>query len=128
MFNELALFLAIGLTFGAVVSGIFAVGKQKTWDFPQGFREYQRGNSRALLYGIVIFTTCLSVCHFAFVLDWLLFDRGVTTPPVVNAARLVWHCGVAVAFIAIHLWAKFHRKNRLGQPDQYFWGRRHGYN
>ena len=122
MWGEILNVFAIILTTTAVGSGLFAVGRQETWDFPQGIKPYLQGNSRALLYALIVVTSCVSVAHFAFMLDWFIFDRGEGLSSALNVARLVWHCIVALSFIGMHMWAKFHRQTRRGQPDRFFWG------
>lgn len=116
---------AIIVAWASFAMGFVAVGRKGRWDFGNGLGPYLAGNSRALLYALLIVTMIMSLIHAMLLTDWLLVDLAIKSPLgiVRRYSWMVWHLSIEMALAGLHCWIWRHRVDRYGQPDRYFWNR-----
>jgi hypothetical protein len=99
----------------AALTGIFAVGSGRHWQF--GICDYFRGKRNAILYLWVTFSTIFSILHSGALLQFGL--------PV--KAHIVWgvlHSSIGVLLITAHLFVASTLAKEVGPVDKFLWGKK----
>ena len=99
----------------AALTGIFAVGSGRHWQFQVS--DYFRGKRNAILYLWVTISTIFSILHAGALLQYGL-------PDVARTTWLVLHTSIGALLIAAHLFVASTLAREVGPVDKFLWGKR----
>lgn len=114
---------AIALFFSSVaaLSGIFAIGSGRHWQF--GVADYFRGKRNAILYLWVIASTIFSICHSGVIAEYgIAFDWAMRTAD--SWKWMVLHAVMGVLLTCAHIFVAYTLAKEVGPVDKYLWGPR----
>ncbi|MGE8141841.1 hypothetical protein ACQKOE_07685 [Novosphingobium sp. NPDC080210] len=114
------IFLAILMTSIAALSGIFAVGSGRHWQFE--VRDYFRGKRNAILYLWVVTSTIFSICHSGFLVDYGIANFGQPRPGDVK--WMVIHSVAGFLLTCAHAFVASTLAKEVGPTDKFLWGKR----
>lgn len=109
------LFIPVVMSSIAALTGIFAVGSGRHWEFE--FLDYFRGKRNAVLYLWVTISTIFSILHSGALLQFGL-------PPVATTTWLVLHTAIGALLIAAHLFVASTLAREVGPVDKFLWGKK----
>jgi hypothetical protein len=108
------IFIPVVMSSIAALTGIFAVGSGRHWQFR--IADYFRGKRNAILYLWVTISTIFSILHAGALLQFGLPARG-------HATWLVLHTSMGALLIAAHLFVASTLAKEVGPVDKFLWGK-----